>query len=230
MTGGLGGAARSTRPFTLGIVTGLMAEARLADPLGRARAAGGMPAGAAAAASALADEGATALLSFGLAGGLSPSLAAGTLLIPAMIVTDKGRCETDAALNAWLGGTTGHVLAAGTQVAATRAEKHALAQRTGAHAVDLESGAVMDVARLRGLPFAALRVVCDPAGSDLPPAALVALGSSGRIGLLRVLASLMRQPGQFGALLRLSGQARLARATLVRHVAAITARGEAPAP
>ncbi len=196
------------------MITGLTAEAQLAQRLGVVLAAGNAPARAAG---RLADQGATALLSFGLAGGLNPALTPGTIVVPGSVVTPSDRFETDAALTAWLQGGEGGVIFGGDEAVATAAEKQALRARTGADAVDMESGAVATVARERGLRFAALRVICDPAEGDLPPAALVALDASGGIGIVRVLASVLRQPGQIPALLRLSGQAAAARQALMRH-------------
>jgi adenosylhomocysteine nucleosidase len=203
----------------LGIITGLTAEAALAAPLGHARAGGGTPSGAERVATQLADQGATALLSFGLAGGLSPGLPPGAALIPAAILSGGECFATDMTLNEWLGGSTGETLLAVDEIVATGAAKHTLRQRTGAAAVDMESGAVAAVARARRLPFAVLRVICDPAESDLPPAALVALNDHGAMGVVRVLGSVLRRPGQVPSLIRLGRHAGAARAVLVGHVA-----------
>ena len=220
--GGFGGDG-SSPPSLLGVVTGLKAEARLANPLGLVLAGGAGPRGAAIAAARLADEGATALLSFGLAGGLSAASPPGTIIIPAELLSETDRFVTDAALNAWLGGVTGGMLVAVPRTVATAAEKLALHAHTGAVAVDLESGAVAAVARARGLPFAALRCVCDAVDTDLPPAALVALNGKGAIMIERVLFSMIEQPRQLGALIRLSRQAASARAALARRVAMLAA-------
>jgi adenosylhomocysteine nucleosidase len=126
--------------------------------------------------------------------------------------------EADPGLATLFGGLTHNALWAGERVAATVAEKQALFAATGAAAVDLESGAVAHAAAERGVPFIAVRAVCDPADRALPPAALVALGSSGGIGILRVLGNVARQPSQVPALLRLARDAAAARRTLVRVV------------
>jgi adenosylhomocysteine nucleosidase len=196
-----------------GIITGLTAEARLACPLGTARAGGGTPAGAAQAAETLIAEGATALISFGLAGGLNPLLAPGTLIIP----SDCEGHSADPALTKTLGGPV-HTLYSGTTLAVTAAEKAALWRSTGADAIDLESGMVAKMAAARRIPFAILRAICDPADSTLPPAALIALNAAGAIALARVAASVVRHPGQLPALLRLAGHAAAARAALARRV------------
>jgi adenosylhomocysteine nucleosidase len=225
-TGGGGGGGPPGPPGVfLGIITGLAAEARIGGGLGLAIAGGGWPQGAAEAAARLADAGAAGLISFGLAGGLTDALPPGALIVPASVVSGGSRYSCDLRLCEWLGGTTGHVLCAASNIAATRTEKSALRHMTGADAVDLESGAVATVAAARGLRFAVLRAICDPADTDLPPAALIALDAHGAIGIGRVLVSLLRQPAQLPALLRLSAQASRARATLVRAVAGVQARG-----
>jgi adenosylhomocysteine nucleosidase len=204
----------------IAIVTGLTAEARICRRLGPTLAGGGTPEGAAAAARLLVARGATALVSFGLAGGLDPALVPGTLVIPAEIVTAERRYQTDPALTRWLGGPA-YTLFAGPEIVVTAGAKESLHEATGAHAIDLESGAVAAVATEYGIPFAALRAVCDPAGRTLPPAALIALSGAGRIVVARVAASVLRRPGQLADLLRLGRDAGVARAALVRKVAVL---------
>ncbi|PPQ28900.1 phosphorylase family protein [Rhodopila globiformis] len=202
-----------------GFVVGLAAEARIAARFGfPVRAGGGMPVGAAEAASRLVQEGATALISFGLAGGLDPALRPGMVVVPETVLCSGEVFAADAALAARFGGFTGHAMLAGETVAADAVAKRDLFAATGAQAIDLESGAVARVAASHGLPFAVVRAVCDPAERDLPPAALIALDRHGAIGLLAVLGSVLRRPGQIAALLTLGGDAARARRSLVRVV------------
>ena len=204
----------------IGIVVGFAAEARLARGLGGSIAIGGGDApGAAAAAAGLVRSGVTALLSFGLAGGLDPGLAAGALVIPTQVVQGTS-WPCDATLSARLGSPGGSLLAADA-VLASRAAKQAAWTQTGALAVDIESGAVARAATAAGLPFAVLRAICDPAGRDLPPAALSALSPDGAIRPGALLASLARHPGQLGGLIALGREAVRARAALLARVAAI---------
>ena len=206
-----------TLPF--GVVVGLAAEARIARRLGHPVAiGGGGPAGAEAAARRLVAEGANALLSFGLCGGLDPGLSPGVVLIPEAVLDGATRHTVCPAVVAGFGPVSPHLLLGGTRVAATEVEKRRLHEETGAAAIDLESGAVARVAAETELPFAALRAVCDPATEDLPPAALVALDSHGAIGLLKVLAALARNPAQFPALMELAAHAATARRSLIGAV------------
>lgn len=166
-------------------------------------------------------DGATALISCGLAGGLDPTLAPGSVVIPEAVVTGTHPLRTDTTLSKRLGGPAPHTLLATTRVVATAAEKQRLWQQTGCAALDMESGAVAEVATERGLPFAVLRAVCDPAWRSVPPAALAALDSRGTIAFGRVAASLARQPGQFPGLLSLIRDATQARRSLLHHLACL---------
>jgi adenosylhomocysteine nucleosidase len=208
---------------SLGIVVGLAAEGRIARRLGGSIAIGGGTAGGARqAATRLAQSGATALLSFGLAGGLDPALRPGDLLVPHTVASVR-LFPTDPSLCRLLGGVTPHALFSAEQVVATSAEKRALWRATGCAAVDLESAAVAEVATDKNLPFAVLRAVCDPAERAVPPAALAGIGVRGVVVPGRVLVSLARQPGQFVALLALAHDATRARRALLRHLTRIAA-------
>ncbi|WP_158746108.1 hypothetical protein [Acidisphaera sp. L21] len=206
----------------LGVVVGLVAEARIARGLGiEVAVGGGDAAGAAVAANRLAESGVTGLISFGLAGGLSPELAAGLVIVPEGVVAEDGTLwRANPALAARLG-VAGGLLLAASAIIGTRQDKFAAWRRTGASAADLESGAVARVAAEHGLPFAVLRAICDPADRDLPPAAMTALDANGRIRPAALLRSLARHPGQISGLIALGREAASARTALLARVAAI---------
>ena len=210
---------------SIGIVTGLPAEARLLRGLAfRVAIGGGSPAGAEAAARRLVGDGALALVSFGLSGGLQPGLRPGEILIPGEIRLVSGeRFPTDPALSRRLGGATAifNAILGGDRVAGDPDEKLRLWRLTGAAAVDLESGAVASVAAEYGLPCAALRVICDPANRRLPPAALAALDHGGNIAIGAMLRALAADPWQITGLLGLAADAFAARRALIRHVRAL---------
>lgn len=206
----------------LGVVTGLQAEARWLQHAGfMVQVGGGAPAGAKRAAQKLVAQGAEALLSFGLAGGLQPGLQPGTILVPASVITPVGDYACNPALMAFLGGTTPGALLAGAVIAATVKDKAALYQRYGAVALDLESGAVAEIAAQNTLPFAVLRAVTDPAERPLPPAALVALKEDGSLDIPRLIGSLLRQPRQIPGLITVGQDAKAARRNLLERLKAI---------
>ncbi len=210
----------------LAFVVGLKAEARLLRPLSRKVFVGGGTArGAADAARRALAAGATSLVSFGLAGGLSPDITAGAIIVPSAVLFRGRHLPADPELSAALGGVTVRALLASEAVVASIAGKAERWQGTNAEAVDLESGAVAEAARQASVPYAVLRAVCDPAGRALPPAAVGALNSSGGVGVFRLAASLILQPWQIGVLLALSRDARAARRALVGRVRALRESG-----
>ncbi len=207
-------------------MVGLAAEARIARILGATVAVGGGTAwGARHAAKSLLNGGASALISFGLAGGLDPQLSSGTIMIPSAVVVASGCFNTDPELSASLGGQTPHLLLGAEHPVTTAQQKQKLFATTSCAAVDLESGAVAELAAAHGVPFAVLRAICDPAGRTLPPAALIALDVRGMIAFGRVGSSLLKHPGQIPGLLVLTGDAARARRALLRRVRIISRPG-----
>ncbi|MCX5615616.1 hypothetical protein NQF87_01275 [Bombella sp. TMW 2.2559] len=192
----------------LGILAGLKQEARLAKrcfPDAKVALSHACEAGAQRALSALLDAGVTELLSFGCSGALDMALPPGSVQVAEYVHLDGEHCRTDPALSARFGAAQaavrGGILHSPVMVG-TAAEKAALFSRTGCHAVDMESGLV---AR-SGLPFAVLRVICDDAGRDLPPAANEGL-KDGQVHVPALLGSILRHPFQIGALMGLGRDA-----------------------
>ena len=215
-----------------GAVTGLAAEARIARQAGLAAVAGaGTPDGTDRAISSLIEQGVPGLVSFGIAGGLAPNLASGTLIAPAAVrglgdeaywVNVEWHARlTRAAHAAGVPLTVGGILGAQT-IAASVSEKARLHRATRAIAVDLESHRVARAAERARLPFLIFRVIADSAQRDLPPAALVPLTKSGHPSL-RVLGSIVAKPGQIPALLELARETRNALQTLERAAVALGA-------
>ena len=169
---------------------------------------------------ALVEAGATALVSFGLAGGLDPALRPGSLILPSFVrlgvLPGASVMGADMALAGQFGGLTEHTMLAASDIVADAATKRRLHATTQANAVDLESGAVARVAEAHALPFIIIRAICDPAERDLPPAALLALGPNGAINFRRVLGSVLTKPGQISGLLALARDAAEARRALIR--------------
>ena len=203
-------------------LVGFAAEAKIARRLGWPVAiGGGATEGAAQAVRQLIDSGATGVVSFGLAGGLDPTLPPGTLIVANEVVADGRIWPTDAPLSARLGGATGHRCLGLDRIVASPAEKRRLGCETGAVVVDMESGAVATTASALGVPFAVLRAICDPADRGLPPAALVAMDLAGHIAPAPLAWSIVTHPGQVGALLALAKDAATARRALRSRITAM---------
>jgi adenosylhomocysteine nucleosidase len=197
------------------LLVGFAAEARVARLSGwQVTIGGGTTEGAARAAQRLIDAGASGIVSFGLAGGLDPRLRAGTVIVAGSVTAYGRMWPTDPNLNIRLGGTTGHLCLGLDRAVASSDEKLRLNMETGASLVDMESGAVAMVAAAARVPFAVLRAICDPADRTLPPAALVALDTAGRVAAARLAMSVLASPGQVKALFGLARDAAAARRAL----------------
>jgi hopanoid-associated phosphorylase len=148
------------------------------------------------------------VISFGVAGGLDPTLKSGDLVVATEVMAGDARwlaglTLSDALLASIpLGGR--RVIRAGLagveQVIAAQDGKAALRSETGAAAVDMESHIAAAYAAEAGLPFAALRVISDPAGRALPALAMAAIKPNGDIDLRKVLRGLARNPSTLRAL------------------------------
>jgi adenosylhomocysteine nucleosidase len=202
----------------IGVVVGMRSEARIIPSGIPIACSGGRPAKARALAERLLDEGATGLMSFGVAGALGPALRPGDLLVATGVVVDD---HVFAAEQAWatrllerLAQARPGLICGGQEVVATAAAKQALHARCGALAVDLESAAVAEACMAAGKPFAVLRAVADPAGRAIPALAMAGLGPDGETRPWAVAAGLLRRPQELPALLRLGGETGRALAAL----------------
>jgi adenosylhomocysteine nucleosidase len=202
------------------VVVGLEFEARIAAGPGTQVICSGDGRHLAATLSRAITHDCRGLVSFGVAGGLAPHLEPGDCVVGSDILSDSDRHETDEDWSQILlrtipGAIHGTIMGVSTPVADPTA-KRTLYARTGAIAVDMESHVVASVAKARGLPVAAIRVITDPAVRTLPEAALAAMRPNGTTDIAAMIRFLMRRPHQLPALLRTALDARAARASLLR--------------
>lgn len=201
--------------------TGLAAEARIARAAGFMAVVGGGDRQRTVALVENAVRHAHCLVSFGIAGGLAPTLRAGDAVISTEVLSGDERWQAEATfrarvagLAAEIGAIEGPVLGT-SQIMASTAEKGQTWMKTGALAVDLESDVVARIAASAGIPFVVVRTIANSAYRALPPAALLPLAEDGTPKLARVLASVLCRPRQVGALFGLARETRAALAALV---------------
>ncbi len=184
----------------------------------------------------LIERGVTALVSFGVAGGLDPNLRPGTLVLPELIHSGKITPPDEeelpvypVALN-WLNrlqkllpdhlSTVGGTLTASPGVLSTEQAKLELGVATGACAVDMESYAIAEVATKADIPFIVIRAITDPVEFSPPAALLGAIQPEGSVKLIQLLTILFRREVSISTLIRLGKEIRAARSSLaavIRH-------------
>jgi adenosylhomocysteine nucleosidase len=199
------------------MVTGLAKEMRLAEGPGLVAIASGGDTRRLR--TLLADRsvpGCRAVLSFGIAGGLDPSLAPGDVVVATGVVAKGKRWAAHPALADSLAAVlvAGGINVRRADIAGVDAPlldasaKADMRFETGAAAVDMESHVASAFAARHGLIFAALRIVCDPATRTMPPVVANALRPDGGIDHFAILVDLVRRPTQLANLSRLASEAR----------------------
>jgi adenosylhomocysteine nucleosidase len=196
-------------PRPILIVTGLMQEARIAAGPGMAVICSSSdPNQLRALLTTLDPASVRGVISFGVAGGLDPSLKTGDVVVATEVMAGDTR---------WLAGlslTEDQIasialgrrrvvrgLVAGVEeVVAASSCKAALRSETGAAAVDMESHIAAAYAAEASIPFAALRVISDPAHRALPVVARKAIKPNGDLDLLQIMGSVVRNPRTLRAL------------------------------
>ncbi|HEY8264005.1 MAG TPA: phosphorylase [Methyloceanibacter sp.] len=203
-------------------VTGLRAEARIAE---RSEGVEAVSGGADSARlekliTKAIEDGADALISFGIAAGLAWNMDAGTCAVGRNVVHDGASYAADPVWSGHIKSVTGVAelvtIAGVDQPLRSQAEKTTLHDETGAAAGDMESHVVARLAVKHELPFAVLRAVADPVNREIPEAALAGMSSDGSVNIGGVLVSIAREPSSLRALVRLAADTRLAMGTLFR--------------
>jgi hopanoid-associated phosphorylase len=203
-------------------VTGLVREARIVRGERVVTLVGGGDAGGLKKQldTILPEKGVSGVISIGLAGGLSPDLRPGGIVIGSEVVSGTERYETD---SDWLQRmwraiprSKPGIVAGSDTIIMHRPDKTALYERTGAVSVDMESHIAARAAHQFNKPFAVLRVVCDPGDRTLPPAALIAMKADGSVDIQAVLRSVAAHPRQIPDLLYLARASAAAFRTLLR--------------
>jgi hopanoid-associated phosphorylase len=203
------------------VITGLRAEARIASAPGvSVFACGGNVGRRAQAIKRAVSAGAPAILSFGIAGGLSSHLAPGDWVVATGVISGDRRIGTDSEWSGRLmervsGAELGDIVSVDDPVL-DPIKKRRLHTMTGASAVDMESFQAALLADELGVPFVAVRVIADPVHRVLPFAAHLGLQRDGTVAIGAVVRSLLRRPSQIPSLLRVTSDALIAFRALLR--------------
>jgi len=162
-----------------------------------------------AAETAIDDAQPTLLLSAGIAGAISPGLKVG----------DVGRIReiVDVATSERYPADGGDWVLATTQDVSNAAEKRELLTKYGADVVDMEGAAVAQVARERGLKFAAIKAISDDSRFVMPPLARF-IDNDGRFHDGRFLLYVALRPKWWPALAKIRASTAIASANLCRAV------------
>jgi nucleoside phosphorylase len=107
------------------------------------------------------------------------------------------------------------------RVATTVEEKKQLWQTTGADAVEMESGPIMEVCREHEIPSAIVRVISDTAGESLPLDFNRLMTPQQTLSMTRLIGAVLASPGTIPGLMRLNKRTRQAARQLAQVLAAL---------
>ena len=152
-----------------------------------------------------------ALIVFGTAAGIEPSLTSGDLIAytavntggHSQVSTSKALSDYLLAVLATLNPRYGKGLSVVEAVCSVE-EKRRLHNSESCLCVDMESAAIARWAVQHKVPFACLRAIVDGADRAVPSAALAGLRADGTTDALATCIALLKNPGQFAGLVRLA--------------------------
>ena len=168
------------------------------------------------------SKGATKLMSWGCAAALSPDLKMGDLVLADSLMRIDGvempvnatwHQHAKTVLGSEVTAYKGALIASNTVISKAQ-EKQDLYAKTGAIALDMESGAIAEVAQHYALPFLAIRAIADPSSLDLPNAVIKALNENGEVEISKIITSLVFNPKEIPHLIQLGQYFQLAKKTL----------------
>lgn len=218
-------AARGGRAGPILVVTGMKREAACAKGEGVVTLCSGADvASLRAALDKLSESQFSAVISFGLAGGLDYDLRSGDVVVADAALAGGRRYETHPRVSRLLtegamtvvGKAIGGAVIGVDQPAMNVGAKRALRESSQAVAVDMESHVAAAFAQAHRLPFAIVRAISDPAARALPPLAAKAVTPDGGVDLSYVARDIMREPKQIGGLILAGMESRAAFASLRR--------------
>ena len=143
------------------------------------------------------------VLTCGFAGGLRPGLKTGEVLF-----SGEGHPDLERKLKA--AGASSSRFHCDKKIAVTCEEKRALWNKTGADAVEMESGFICAICRPQGIAAATVRVILDTAEEDLPLDFNELANEDQQMDYWKLTKKLIKSPAKIGALLRLQKRCQFA--------------------
>lgn len=167
------------------------------------------------------DAGATALLSWGLAGALVPDLQSGSIVLPSSVANQDGyiagvsaRWRDAIALELRDRDVRDGILLSVNRTLLGPEEKSSAGRSFGATACDMESAAIAETAALSGVDFAVIRVIADELDDRLPDRVEQFVDVCGNARVMPLIWAAMNR-GQWKPILRAVSRFGTARRSLV---------------
>jgi len=159
----------------------------------------------------------TAVESVGFAGALVPELEVGTVIEIKLVIDARDGSRAESPRGDWTLVSTGSI--------AGVAQKAKLAQTYGAHAVDMESAAVVRAAQCHRIPFLALKVISDAHDFEMPQMERF-VTHNGRFRTRRFFFFALLRPWLWPAIVRFARNSKKAAMALCKRLDQYNRKGE----
>ncbi|MBX7146769.1 MAG: hypothetical protein K1X44_05620 [Alphaproteobacteria bacterium] len=190
----------------IGIITGLLSEAKILYKSGKEptfiKTAVGNKKITEKLAWDLVEQGAKGLLSFGLAGGLTPEIKSGDIIIPDQVLTKNDMFTTD---YIWHQNIVRYLSVNNLSIKQNKLlgsdiplisveQKKSMHDIFNVSCVDMESHHVARVAQQAKLPFLVIRVIIDTYNDQMPSFIIKAMQQDGTITIIPLFKGIMVEP------------------------------------
>jgi len=178
---------------------------------------------AAAATQRLLQHDIDALISWGVAGAIDPELKVGDMLISETVFYRDKKFTSSLSwfnniikeLQSKFSNVRSGLIVSNTEICSSIENKQSLYKNTGAVAVDMESGAIAEIAYSKKIDFITIRAISDDANTIIPGVVLNNTDPLGRPDLFPFLFSCIKQPGQIIDLFKLAKRYKKALSSLI---------------
>lgn len=153
-----------------------------------------------------------ALISWGVAGAIDSSVNSGDVILATSIINQANRYLIP---ETWISRVSKHLLqsnqrvfsgdiVSSKEICASAEDKLHLSQQTGALGVDMESGAIAEIAKTNSLDFIVIRTISDNVDTSIPEAVLKHTNNLGQPRVFKFLLCCLLKPNQIRELLKLA--------------------------
>jgi nucleoside phosphorylase len=189
----------------IGFVTGINSEAKILKSSNAIVFCSNMkPENVAMGTNRLINKGADAIISFGLAGALDPTLKPGSIIIAPQVLTPSYK---KIPCNPLLGSKIFNLkknkrgiyfkpILGSNRPITSQSEKRKVFKESKAAAIDMETHIAAQTARKRKIPFFTIRSICDTADQDLPDIISVATKNKKKLNLFEIFRFVLGKPSE----------------------------------
>ena len=152
------------------------------------------------------------LISWGIAGAACESIKSGDLIIAKVVTnqeksystSDEWRQKIEGYFQNFIPKILSGNIVSTKKICNTSTRKTELFKKTGALAIDMESFAVAEIAKVNNLDFIVIRAIADDANLNLPEAIIKNIDNFGRVKLIQFTISCLLHPAQINKIILLA--------------------------